>query len=346
MPPRLLATSLSRLLACGCSSPWAASAGAPPPPQKTYGQVDRASEMSPGRLRATAHIYGIGCCSPPRQPPTHLQPVDSQSVTLPLSWCSSTPQTFVYRTARYCCMMMPSLSPLRHHQHHHHHPCRMTAMHYAITTTSARIDICYCTPTTHAERPQCTTATITTSARTDMCNCAPSTFCHAHTFHGIVATHLHLNASFPHMAPPSHLPLPINSIRTKRPSSKQPSSPSSSPSFVCLHWHVMHQHHHCLLLHLHHCLPTLLPAACYAIMVHPSLVSTLLVVRISSPSSATRISKCDAKNARNRVRHSGLMLYLLLASRGFIHHQNQSPSTGLSTSCGPCLSLLRFESLY
>jgi len=105
--PRLLATSPSRLLlACGCSSPWAASAGAPPPPQKTYGQVDRASEMSPGRLRATAHIYGIGCCSPPRQPPTHLQPVDSQSVTLPLSWCSSTPQTSGHRTTRYCCMMM------------------------------------------------------------------------------------------------------------------------------------------------------------------------------------------------------------------------------------------------
>ena len=39
--------------------------------------------------------------------PTHLQPVDSQSVRLPLSWCSSTPQTSGHRTARCCCMMMP-----------------------------------------------------------------------------------------------------------------------------------------------------------------------------------------------------------------------------------------------
>jgi hypothetical protein len=102
-PPRHLAFSpsgLRLLLALGRFG------GCPPPPQKTYGQVDRASEMSPGRLRATAHIYGIGCCSPPRQPPTHLQPVDSQSVTLPLSWCSSTPQTSGHRTTRYCCMMM------------------------------------------------------------------------------------------------------------------------------------------------------------------------------------------------------------------------------------------------
>jgi len=69
MPPRLLATSPYRLLACGCSSPWAASAGARPPPQTTEGQVDRARALVAVGLVAAAFCgWGGGGAHPPKRP--------------------------------------------------------------------------------------------------------------------------------------------------------------------------------------------------------------------------------------------------------------------------------------